>query len=74
MEIPEVPNPPSEYEAFALRRLLWREIGAHYDDMTVREVQEAVLFLELEREHPHRFERAQREMTRKSETRRVRKN
>ena len=57
MEVPEVPSPPLEYQQFALRRLFWRELGRHYDEMTHAEVEEAQVFMALEQVHPHRFQR-----------------
>ena len=49
------PVAPPEYERFALRRLMWQELGAHYDEMSYQDAQRAVAFLGLERQHPHRF-------------------
>lgn len=57
MEIPEVPNPPREYESFYYTRLFWRELGRHYDEMTRAEVLEARAFMVLEQQHPQRFEK-----------------
>ena len=69
MEIPntvdssgkEVSLPPAAYERFAMRRLFWREFGLRYDEVTHREVQETMVFHDLERQHPYRQQRAQRE-------------
>lgn len=46
---------PRAYERFAMRRLFWREMGLRYDDMPRGEIEEAMLFRELERKHPQRF-------------------
>ena len=52
----EIENlPPVEYERFALRRLFWQDLGLHFDEVSHQEAQEAVTFLALERQHPHRF-------------------
>lgn len=45
---------PIEYQAFSLRRFFWQNLGMKYDDMSYREVVEAMTFMELERQHPHR--------------------
>lgn len=55
MEIPEVHRPPPEYEDFYLTRLLWRELGRHYHEMTHAEIEEAKTFMALEQKHPQRF-------------------
>lgn len=46
---------PAEYVRFTLVRLFWRELGKHYDEMSVREVHQTAMFLEMEAKHPHRF-------------------
>ena len=56
MEIPEVPRPPLEYQSFFYRRLFWKELGRHYDAMTHAEAEEAIRFMELEQQHPQRFQ------------------
>jgi hypothetical protein len=56
LEIPEIPHPPPEYARFFYRRLFWRELGRHYDEMTVAEVEEAKTFMALEQRHSHRFQ------------------
>jgi hypothetical protein len=47
--------PPDEYEQFAMRRLFWRELGKDPEEMTEREVAQALMFMNLEHEHPQRF-------------------
>ena len=56
---------PLAYETFAMRRLLWRELGLRYDDMEHREILETMKFMDLERKHPYRQERARKEAERK---------
>lgn len=52
---------PPAYERHALRRIFWNEYGLHYDDLPRGEVDEALLFRELERQHPQRFRRGGRD-------------
>ena len=56
LEVVEVPQPPLSYERFVTQRFLWRELGVAQADMTYAEVQEAIAFSSLEKQHPHRFQ------------------
>lgn len=59
MEITEAM--PPEYERFALRRIFWQEMGKDYDKMLHGEVVESLLFRNLEKLHPHRFEQPKKQ-------------
>lgn len=66
MEIPnavdasgrEVCVAPAAYERYKLRRYFWTEMGLRYDDMTHRDVDDALTFAALERKHPQRERKA----------------
>lgn len=48
---------PLEYQEFSLRRFFWQSLGLRYDELSHKEVTETLTFMDLEKKHPHRWQK-----------------